>query len=68
MNILIILFSLLVVYFIMRLAPILLSMRINKMFKKHKNSTNRVHKKPSKEKIIGKQVGEYVDFEEVEDS
>ncbi|MFY9115629.1 MAG: hypothetical protein WBK97_05535 [Bacteroidales bacterium] len=67
MNILVILFSLLVVYFFMRMAPILLSAKINKMFKKQK-PIDKMPKKPPREKIIDKRVGEYVDYEEIEDA
>ncbi len=66
MNILVILFTVLVVYFFMRMIPVMLSARVKKMYKKQ-TSEKKVTKKKPKQKIIGKHAGEYVDFEEIED-
>ena len=66
MNIQVILFAILVVFFFMRGVPMLMSMKVKKMYRKQTPS-EKATKNQSREKIIGKQAGEYVDFEEIED-
>ena len=54
MNILVILFAILVVYFFMRGVPMLMSMKVKKMYRKQTPS-EKATKNQSREKIIGKQ-------------